>query len=97
MRKEPSPPPASRAVREPVQAYLAPDDSDLLNRLAEESGISKAEIIRRGIRSYAREQSGESPMLRFLTEGDAGQWPTAAAVDHDAMLMEEYRETRTTS
>ena len=35
----------SSHVREPVQVYLAPDDSALLNRLAEETGLSKAEIL----------------------------------------------------
>jgi hypothetical protein len=81
----------SGSVKEPVQVYLAPDDRDLLNRLAEETGLSKAEILRRGVRSFAREQSGASPMLRFLTESDAEGWPDAVAVDHDKALAEAYR------
>ena len=84
----------SRVVREPVQVYLAPDDSDLLSRLTSETGLSKAEVLRRGVRSYAREQGGESPMLRFLTESNAAGWPDAAAVDHDALLAEAYRAPR---
>ncbi len=64
-----SKPTRPRAVREPVQVYLASDDSALLTRLAEESGLSKAEILRRGVRSYARERDASgSPMLRFLDE-----------------------------
>ena len=79
------------SVREPVQVYLAADDRDLLNRLAEETGLSKAEILRRGVRSFAREQRGESPMLRFVSQITAEGWPDAAAVDHDTVLAEEYR------
>lgn len=88
------PKPLRRAglVREPVQVYLAPDDSALLNRLAEESGLSKAEILRRGVKSFAREQTGAvAPMLRYLAESSAAPWPSArVAVDHDAVLAESY-------
>lgn len=93
-RSRSSPP----AVREPMQVYLAPDDSDLLARLAAESGVSKAEVLRRGVRSYAREQGSVSPMLRFLAEGSAdggaGGWPHGVAADHDAVLAEAYRAPR---
>lgn len=86
--------PKPKSVREPVQVYLAPDDRDLLARLAAESGLSKAEVLRRGVRSYAREQGGESPMLRFLAESQGGSWPRAAAADHDAVLADAYRGGR---
>lgn len=78
-------------VREPVQVYLDADDRDLLNRLAEEVGLSKAEILRRGMRSFAREQGGASPMLRFVTESAQGEWPEAVAEKHDEILAESYR------
>lgn len=93
MKKRPrsSPP----AVREPMQVYLAPDDSDLLARLAAESGLSKAEVLRRGVRSYAREQGSVSPMLRFLAEGGGEGWHHGVAADHDAVLAESYRAPRT--
>ena len=80
-----------RVVREPVQVYLAPDDSALLARLTDESGLSKAEILRRGMRGFALAQRGTSPMLRFLSDGIGGQWPAAVAADHDAVLAESYR------
>jgi hypothetical protein len=83
----------STAVREPVQVYLAPDDRDLLNRLAEETGLSKAEVLRRAMRSFARQQSGESPMLRFVSDGGKGEWPEAVAERHDEILAEAYRGT----
>ncbi len=82
--------PRSRAVREPVQVYLAPDDSALLHRLTEETGLSKAEILRRGVRSFARDQGTASPMLRFVDSSDAKGWPRAAAASHDAVLAQSY-------
>lgn len=86
------PPRPSPSVREPVQVYLGPDDRDLLNRLAEETRLSKAEILRRGVRSFAREQRGGSPMLRFVAEVAASKegWPENVAADHDAVLAEAY-------
>jgi len=72
-----------------MQVYLAPDESDLLRRLASEAGLSKAEVLRRGIRSYAAEQRGASPMLRFLSD-DAEGWPKSVAVRHDEVLAEAY-------
>jgi len=83
----------AKEVREPVQVYLAPDERDLLNRLAVESGLSKAEVLRRGMRSFAREQSGASPMLAFIAESQAGTWPDSVAARHDEILAETYRAT----
>ena len=86
-KRTPTSPPR---VREPVQVYLEADDSSLLARLAATSGLSKAEVMRRGMRAFAREQDVESPMLRFVTESGAGDWPAGVAVDHDAVLAESY-------
>ena len=85
--------PRAATVREPVQVYLAPDDRDLLNRLSQETSLPKAEILRRGLRSFAREQSGGSPMLAFLAESRDGEWPDAVAAKHDEILAETYRAT----
>jgi hypothetical protein len=82
---------SSPSVREPVQVYLAADDRDLLSRLVAETGLSKAEILRRGMRSFAREQTGTSPMLRFLAESAKADWPDAVAERHDEVLAESYR------
>jgi hypothetical protein len=88
MPKTPSPRPG--AVREPVQVWLAADDSALLHRLTQETGLSKAEVLRRGVRSFARDQGTTSPMLQFIDAGDAAGWPRAAAANHDAVLAESY-------
>jgi hypothetical protein len=42
-------------VREPVQAYLDEPDSELLTELSERTSLSKAEVIRRGIRRLAQD------------------------------------------
>jgi len=84
----------SRSLREPVQVYLTADDSALLSRLVEESGLSKAEVLRRGIRSFAAQHGGASPMLRFIDESSTGKWPEAVAADHDTVLATAYRAPR---
>lgn len=87
----PKRPPASPPrVREPVQVYLEADDSSLLARLAATSGLSKAEVMRRGMRAFAREQDPESPMLAFVADSVSGEWPAGVAADHDAVLAEAY-------
>lgn len=91
-RKDPALRP--RTVREPVQVYLAADDSALLNHLTQETGLSKAEILRRGVRSFAREQEVASPMLQFIESNDEKGWPRAAAANHDAVLAESYLAPR---
>jgi len=81
-------------VREPVQVYLESDDSALLARLAATVGLSKAEVMRRGMRAFAREQNLESPMLRFVAEQAGGEWPADVAAAHDDVLADAYRGRR---
>jgi len=90
MPKPPAPCTSPRTIREPVQVYLAADDSALLHRLTVETGLSKAEILRRGVRSFARDQGTTSPMLQFVESSDAQGWPRAAAINHDAVLAESH-------
>lgn len=91
MRKRKSTP---RLVREPIQVYLAPDDRRLLDSLARATGLSRAEILRRGIRSFAAAaQSGKSPMLAFLDDVAGEQWPEGAAEQHDEFLARMYRSS----
>ena len=79
-----------------MQVYLAPDERDLLDRLATEQGLSRAEILRRGIRSYAAEQPAQSPMLRFLDGAASGKWAAepGTARRHDEILAKGYRGKR---
>lgn len=57
------------ALREPVQVYLAGDDRDLLNRVALAAGVSRAEVLRRGLRRIGAEVlAHDNAMSRFLSE-----------------------------
>ena len=65
-----------RSVREPIQVYLARPDRELLDRLAEQTGLSRAEILRRGLRRVGAELlAGEHPAVRFLDEITRDTWP----------------------
>jgi len=57
-----------KAVREPVQVYLDERDSTLLEELTARSSLSKAELLRLGLRRLSAE---------MLTEGQPGNSLTA--------------------
>lgn len=82
-------------VREPIQVYLSPADRAMLDRVAKASGLSRAEVLRRGIRRMAT-SAEEHPGLSFLKELAAGPWPddtpTDLAARHDYYLTEQYSE-----
>ena len=98
MPKPPRKPrPESRAVKEPVQVYLDAGDRAVLDGVAERTGLSRAEVLRRGLRAWAAQQQGEAgPMLRFIREMSALDWPldTPAdlAVHHDRYLGESHMD-----
>jgi hypothetical protein len=85
-------PKKTRVVREPLQVYLARDERALLDQLARETGLSRAEVLRRGLRSLAAElQGAASPMLDLVNELAADDWPADLALRHDAHLADQYR------
>ena len=80
------------AVREPVQVDMDAPDRELLEKAAVESGLSRAEVLRRGLRRYAAELlSDTSPALAFL-DSAASVAPSDAAPDvadrHDEYLAD---------
>lgn len=80
-----------RAVREPLQVYLSSEERALLDRLAEETGLSRAEILRRGLRSFALEAGeGRSPFFDFLLSLRGDDWPTDLSERHDDHLADAY-------
>lgn len=86
------------AVKEPVQVYLARPDKALLDRVAKRAGLSRAEVLRRGLRSYSAEVLAEdNPILKLLHEFENADWsadvPTDLAVNHDKHLAELYADT----
>ena len=88
-----------RHVREPVQVYLDAGDRDLLESLARSTGLSKAELLRRGLRKLGvRELAEQAPgwSLETLTGslGLAADLPPDLAAHHDAYLYAERQPAR---
>lgn len=81
-----------KRVREPLQVYLDADERGLLDRLARETGLSRAEVLRRGLKSFAVEHGGKSPMLEFLDSMAGVEYPPDMSARHDDYLDEAYRE-----
>jgi hypothetical protein len=78
-------------VREPVQVYLDPSDSALLVEVARRTGLPKAEILRRGLRSVAdhllAERAPGWSMDRLVGAlGDDPTTPRDLASRHDEYL-----------
>ena len=81
------------AVREPVQAYLDEADRDLLEVVARRTGLARAEVLRRGLRAFAREALAErAPGWAFESLigalGDDPKLPTDLSEQHDAYLTQ---------
>lgn len=73
--------------------YLSAAEREQLDRLAERTGLSRAEILRRGIKSFAAEQQAdEAPMLRFIREYGDAPVPPDLGSRHDDYLFEAYNE-----
>lgn len=91
---------APRAVREPVQVYLAAPDRAILERAALATGLPRAEVLRRGLRRFAAELlAEESPSLAFLESAASAALnaPPDVAERHDEYLADwEVASWRTT-
>lgn len=72
--------------RKPIQVYLSDEERSLLDRLAGEHGVPRAEILRRGIRAFAVQHAGgRSPMLNLARELTGGDWPGDTTVADAAL------------
>jgi hypothetical protein len=81
----------AKMVREPIQVYLASDERAMLDELAERARLSRAEVLRRALRSYAVEHAkGRSPLLEVLLALSGDDWPADMAERHDDYLAREY-------
>ena len=81
-----------RSVREPVQVYLESPDRALLERAAAASGLSRAEVLRRGLHRFAAELLADaSPALAFLESAatvESAESPADVATRHDDYLAD---------
>lgn len=85
---------APKGVKEPIQVYLTPDERNLLDRMAEEAEISRAEVLRRGLRSFAAHQAGAAgPMISFMDSLAGYDFPEDTARKHDDYLTQSYLDT----
>ncbi len=78
-------------VKEPMQVYLAESDRSLLDELALTRSVSRAEVLRQGIRRLAMDRVAESTPGRSLDAligafGDAADIPADLSVRHDEYL-----------
>jgi hypothetical protein len=76
-------------VRQPVQVYLDRGDKELLDEVARKAGLSRAEILRRGLRRVADEILTEKPRgfsLNSLIDslGGVDDLPRDLSSNHDS-------------
>jgi hypothetical protein len=82
---------SSARVREPVQVYLDPADRSLLDRLASRTGLSRAELLRRGVRQLAELELSDRPAGWSFERlagalGDDPTLPADLSARHDEYL-----------
>ncbi len=92
-----SPKKAGPRVRAPVQVYLDPADRDLLEQVVRATGLSRAEILRRGLRRVADEALTEHAPGWSLDRlvgamGGAADLPTDLAERHDEYLYGSQKD-----
>ena len=81
-------------VREPIQVYLAPEERRLLDDLSAEEGVSRAEVLRRGLKALVQaRQGGRSPLLEFVrwVESESPALPADLGARHDEHLERALR------
>ena len=78
--------------KKPVQVYLGPRHQSILDRVVEKLDISKAEALRQGLESLAREvvPVEEDPAWQLIgLAGEDADVPNDWSVNHDRYLVEE--------
>jgi hypothetical protein len=86
-------------VREPVQVYLDRADRSLLEEVATRTGLSRAEILRRGLRRVSEDLLAEhEPGASFEhlvgALGDDPTLPTDLSARHDEYLYGDDADDR---
>jgi hypothetical protein len=89
-------------VREPVQVYLDKADRTLLEEVATRTGMTRAEILRRGLRRVAEDllterQPGSSFEDLVGALGDDPSLPSDLAARHDDYLYGDAPGARSRS
>ncbi len=75
----------------PFQVYLDSRDRSLLERLARQLGLSKAQAVREAIRRWAVEVTGHSdPLLGLIGSLDDPAVPSDLSTRHDEYAVRGY-------
>lgn len=83
-----------RNIREPLQIYMAPDERRLLDSMAEQTGLSRAEVLRQGLRKFAAEKVGTNgPVQTFMRAMRDQPLPADIAEAHDDHLARAYTDS----
>lgn len=89
-----------KTVREPIQTYLTEDERAGLDRVASELGISRSEVLRRGVSLLRRAERagslGDLAEIGLVTAAAAGPGspPSAAPVAPLAAILRELEQDR---
>ena len=84
-------------MKEPVQVYLDRQDSTILENLAEQTGLSKAELLRQALRQMAQVKltGKKKPGWSFdVLIGSMDNGPTDMAERHDYYLAQALEERK---
>lgn len=90
----------SRKVREPIQVYLTEAERARLDRVAREMGVSRSEVLRRGVEAVGKSR-GAGPLEGLVVRGfvtprisGPGEPPPSAPVAPLADLLCELDRDR---
>jgi hypothetical protein len=87
-----------KAVSEPIQVYLEPAQRRRLDELASELGLTKSDVVRRGIEALDRQMTdpSEHPALRIIGLAE-GHSPSDIGYDagreHDRFLADSEEKS----
>jgi hypothetical protein len=84
----------ARRVREPIQVYLTRGERTALETLAKKHGVSRAEVLRRGLKALARDDSRSFYDAMDKLVGIVKRGPRDLAERHDEYLARDILARR---